>query len=205
MMIGPDALGVQALLESDGGRLPGPAGEDDGTDVQADPAEGIDQAQGVLVVSDAQVAADLAGLDIIGVDRDEDLFLVLHFQEHLHLAVRLETRQDAARMVVVEELAAQFQVELAAKLVDPLHDALGLHARILIVIKADFHILNPRDPESNKGYFTLAHGTWSRFPRRKYKKRQGYREPGLAFPAGKRYTLPCRLRDEDWVPCDPSV
>ena len=36
--------------------------------------------------------------------------------EHAQLAVGLETRQDAAGMVVVEQLAAQLQIEFAREL-----------------------------------------------------------------------------------------
>ena len=41
-------------------------------------------------------------------------------------------------MVVVEELAPEFQVELAAELADPLPDVLGLELEILLVVEADF-------------------------------------------------------------------
>ena len=145
VVVGADALGVEPLLEGDGGGLGGPAGQDHGADVEPDAAEGVDEAEGVLVVGDAQVAADLAGLDIVGVDRDEDFLVGLHLQEHLDLAVRLEPGEHAARVKIVEQLAAQLQVELAAELVDAAHNTLRLHLRILLVVKTDFHIVPPKD------------------------------------------------------------
>ena len=207
MMIGPDALGVQPLLESDGSLLPGPAGQDDGADIQADAAEGVDQSQGILVIGDAQIAADFAGLDIIGVDRDEDLFLVLHLQQHLDFAVRLEAREDAAGVVVVKELAAELQIELAAELVDPLHDAFRLHFCVLVVIKPDFHNCfsserelsdRPRAPMAsaarllrtgkgnNSAYFTLVNGTRSRFPAKEKQKKTGRTGEWACFSGQKK-------------------
>ena len=40
---------------------------------------------------------------------------------------------------------------------------------------------------------------------KKNKNPQGKKPPALAFHGGKRYTMHCRLRDEDWVLCDPPV
>ena len=42
-------------------------------------------------------------------------------------------------MVVVEELAAELQVQLAAELVDALADTLGLHGYVLLVVESLFH------------------------------------------------------------------
>ena len=138
--VGFDALGVQPLFKGDGGGLPGPAGEYHGAYVQADAPEGVDQPQGVQVVGDAQVPADFAGFDVVGVDRDQDFFLVLHLQQHLDLAVRLETGKDAAGVEVVKQLAAQLQIQLAAEFVDALHDALRLHLGIFVMVKTELHL-----------------------------------------------------------------
>ena len=54
-----------------------------------------------------------------------------------HLAVGLEAGQDPGRVIIVEELAAEFQVELAAEGVDPLADVFGLEPDILVVVEAD--------------------------------------------------------------------
>ena len=68
---------------------------------------------------------------------DDDLHLVAEGPEHLHLAVGLEAGQDPGRVIVVEELAAEFQIELAAEGVDPLADVLGLEPHVLVVVKTD--------------------------------------------------------------------
>ena len=47
-------------------------------------------------------------------------------------------------MVVVKELAAEFQVQLAAELGDPLPDMGGLGGDILVVVKTDpGHMISP--------------------------------------------------------------
>ena len=43
-------------------------------------------------------------------------------------------------MVIIEELAAEFHVELAAESVDALPDALGLHGCVFVVVKPDMHV-----------------------------------------------------------------
>ena len=76
-------------------------------------------------------------------DDDDNFRNINQLRQHSQFAVGLETREHAARMVIVEQLAAQLQVQLAAELVDPLDNPLRLDLRILIVIKTDFHLPPP--------------------------------------------------------------
>ena len=46
-------------------------------------------------------------------------------------------------MVIVEQLAAEFQIQLIVKLLDALADMLGLHRKISVVVKSYFHRLFP--------------------------------------------------------------
>ena len=110
---------------------------------EAHGAEDVQQAQNVLVVGDAQIAAHLALLDIVGVDGDDDLNVLGHLLQHADLAVGLESRQHARGMVVIEQLAAELQIQLAAELADPLADMLSLQSQVFIVIETDAHGRNP--------------------------------------------------------------
>ena len=47
-------------------------------------------------------------------------------RQHLQLAVRLEARQHAGGMIVVEQLAAELQIQLTAEFCDTLLDLLRL-------------------------------------------------------------------------------
>ena len=76
---------------------------------------------------------------MVGVDGDDDLNVIRQALKHAELAVGLETGQHAARMVVVEQLAAEFKVELAAELGDALLDVLGLVGNVLLVIETLAH------------------------------------------------------------------
>ena len=80
----------------------------------ADPpvVERVDEPQDLLVVADADVLADLVPHDVLGVDDDDCLGLAAELHEHADLAVRHEPGQDPGRVVVVEELASELQVEL---------------------------------------------------------------------------------------------
>ena len=53
-----------------------------------------------------------------------------------------ESRQHAGRMVVVEQLAAEFQIQLAAELVDAVADVLGLHFHVFVVVETHLFIIS---------------------------------------------------------------
>ena len=85
--------------------------------VEPDALERVDEPQGVLVIGDAEVAAALGALHVVGGDDDDYLGLVLHLEEHAHLAVRLKPGQHARGVEVVKELASELKIELAAEAV----------------------------------------------------------------------------------------
>ena len=128
--------GLQPLAEHVGGLLAAVVRDADAAHVEADGAEGVYEPQRVLVVGDAEVPAALAALHVVGRDDYHYLRLVLHLEEHAHLAVRLEARQHARGVVVVEELAAELQVELPAEAADALAYLLRLQADVFLVVKA---------------------------------------------------------------------
>ena len=113
---------LQLMLEEVGRVLPGVLRDDDGADVEADAAERIDQAHDVHIICDAEITAALVLLDVARADCDDDLRLLLQLEQHFHLPVRLKARQDARGVIVVKELAAELEIELAAEAVDPLEN-----------------------------------------------------------------------------------
>ena len=131
-----DAQARQAVAEGVGRGLAGVLGDDHGRHGHAVAAEEVHQAQDVLVVGDAEVSAGLVLLDVVGVDGDDDLDVVRDALEHAELGVGLKAGKDAGGVVVVKELAAKLQVELAAKLSDALANMLRLQLDVLVVVKA---------------------------------------------------------------------
>ena len=138
-----DAQGSQPLVKGLCRRLPGIAGEDHAAHIQAHGAEGIDEPQHVLVVGDTQIAAYFVLFDVRRVDRDDDLHILLQGAEHTDLAVWLKTRKHTGGMIVVKELAAEFQIELAAELGDALADLMGLDCQIGLIVKTRRHSTVP--------------------------------------------------------------
>ena len=55
-------------------------------------AEQVDQAQNVLVIGNTKVTTSLVFLDVVRVDRDDNLDIVGDALEHAELAVRFKTR-----------------------------------------------------------------------------------------------------------------
>ena len=84
---------------------------------------------------DAVVAAHLAADDVLGADDDDDLGLLLELQQHLQLGVRLKAGQHAGGVVIIEQLAAEFQIQFIVKLLDALAVGSVLGAVILSLVK----------------------------------------------------------------------
>ena len=106
-------------------------------DIKPQRAERVNQAQAVVIIGDTEVAAHLVLFNVVRVDRDDDLRVVAQLLKHADLAVGLEAGQHARGVKVVEELAAELQVQLAAELADALADMRGLHGKVFVVIKTD--------------------------------------------------------------------
>ena len=131
---------LETALERLGVRLPGEVRDADAADHEAARAERVHEAQRILLVGDADVGAALGVLDVVRVDDDDRLDLVAQALEHADLGVGLKARQHAARVIVVKELAAELEVELAAELPDALADLLRLEGDVLVVVKSDAHL-----------------------------------------------------------------
>ncbi len=108
------AQSAQTAPEGDGLRLGHPLGDDHAFHQHARRAEGINQAQHVLVIGDAQIPAHLVCNDVLSADGDDHLDLLAHVQQHADLAVRQKAGQHARRMIIIKQLAAQLQIEFAA-------------------------------------------------------------------------------------------
>ena len=112
-------------------------GEDHGLHEEAAGAEGVDEAQHLVLVRDAQVRAHLVPAQVPRVDGDDDLQLVAQLLEHRDLRVRCEPGQDARGVEVVEQLAAHLQVQPPADAALPGPDVLGLESDVALAVEAD--------------------------------------------------------------------
>ena len=110
----------------------------DAADIKPLVAEDVDQSEHVLVVGDPEVGAQLVGGDVVAVDDDDDLRLVFELLQHDDLVVGRKAGQHARGVKVVEQLAAEFEVEFAAEFFDALVDAFRLHCQILFAVKTYF-------------------------------------------------------------------
>ena len=135
--VAADPQGGQPLQEGVRRRLAGVPGQHHAAHVEAHAPEDVDEAQHVVVVGDTQVAPDLALFDVGGIDGNDDLHIVLKLLEHADFAVRLKARQHPGGVIVVEELAAELQIQLAAELGNALPDMGGLHLQIFLIVKPD--------------------------------------------------------------------
>ena len=117
-----DAHALQTVAELVGGTLTVVVGDDDGAHHEVAAHKLVAQTEHVLVVGDAQIGTHLVLLNIVGTHHDDNLQLVAQLSEHPQLRVGLETGEHTRGVMVVEELAAQLQIELAVELGDALAD-----------------------------------------------------------------------------------
>ena len=131
-----DALALELVLEDPGGRLVFEPGDDDGLDADAPLAEVVDELHGVDVIGVSEVGPHLPPLDVARVDAEEEVGLAAELLEELHLDVRIVAGQDPGGVVVEEELAAEFDVELVREAAHPVEDGFLLLLQVMGVVEA---------------------------------------------------------------------
>lgn len=72
-------------------------------------------------------------------DCDDDFHVVGELLEHANFAVGLKAWQNAACVVVVEELSAELEVQLSTELADALTNMLRLQGNIFVIVETDAH------------------------------------------------------------------
>ena len=97
------------------------------------------QTQHVHIISNAQVTAHLVLFNINCTDYNHDFGILTQLIEHAQFTVRLETGENAACVMVIKELAAEFQIKLVTELSYALLDVFGLYPKILFVVKSVYH------------------------------------------------------------------
>ena len=141
-MIHSDAHPLQAGLEGRCQGLTVEPGQHHAGHIQTKIPEDANQANHIQIIGDAQVTPDFIFFNVIGVDGNDHLHMVFQLQQHPQLAVRLEAGQHPGGVIIVVQLAAKLQIQLAAECRNPLPDVLGLHLQIFIVIKPNFYHKN---------------------------------------------------------------
>ena len=124
-------------------RLPGILGNDHGAHKEVQIIEFIHESKDLLVIGNAQIAPSLGVLDVIGVDSDDDFYLVPQFVQELDFIVWFVAWQDSGSVEVFQHLAAKFHIELAIKLADALQNMVPLQVQVLFRIKSNvFHFFH---------------------------------------------------------------
>ena len=139
MIIYRDAHVLQAFAVGFRTGLPVEVGDDHAVDAEVPCQEFVAKPEDVHVVGYAQVAAYFILFYIQCTDYDDDFRVILHLHEHFQFAVGFESRKDAARMEVVEKLAAEFQIKFVAESGYAFLDLFRLDFEIFPVVEPVFH------------------------------------------------------------------
>ena len=135
--VAADSQMFQPVEEGVRRSLPAVAGQHHAAYIQSHVPEDVNEPEDILVVGDAQIPPDFVFFNVPGIDGNDDFHVVLQLLKHPDLAVRRKARQHPGSVIIVKQLAAEFQIQLAAELMDPLFDLFGLGGEIFLIVKAD--------------------------------------------------------------------
>jgi len=122
-------------LKGGRGGLARETGDDNCPHEKPPAAKVIDELQRVGIVGDPEVGPHLLAFDVAGINAEDDFDLVTELLQQTHLHVGVETRQDARRVKVEQELAPELQIELVVETLDPFQDSGRLFRKILVVVE----------------------------------------------------------------------
>ena len=148
VMVHPNSQRLQSRLEGPGNGLPVKPGQYHAGNIEPEAPEHVNQPDHVPVVGNSQIPPDFVLFYVVGIDDNHHLHLILQLQQHPEFAVRLEARQHPGRVVVIIELAAEFQIQLSSKSGNPLPDVFRLHLQVMVIVKSlTNHFFQPLFPE----------------------------------------------------------
>jgi len=219
--VDPDVPTLELVLELPGRGLVLEPGDHDPQDADAPVAQFVDELQGVGVVGDAEVRADLLALDVTGEDAQQQVHLVPEVLQQPELDAGVVAGQDPGGVVVVQELPAELEVEAVVETLDALKNLRGLLLDVLLVVEA--HLAGHRHPRRASELERLRGCTlagFARFVKPFTGNRRATSCPSL-LPAGRggrrpraarrrglqRFAIRCRDREREgarrWVHCAP--
>ena len=105
-------------------------GDDHAVHVQTERAQLIDLPQNVGTVGNAEIGADFVAFQICRADDEDDLRLIFEGQEHFAFGVRLESRQNARGVHIVEQFSAEFEIQLIVELLNAFEYLFALQSDI---------------------------------------------------------------------------
>lgn len=138
MEIGGDLVIFEALSKILSFFLAVKESNDDRTNIKTFSTEEFDKTDDFSFVGNEVVGADFGVLDGARVDAENDFGLVFEFLKKLDFEVGGEAGQSTGGVLIVDELATEFEVELV-KHFDAFLDFLFLDFEILFGIKTFFH------------------------------------------------------------------
>ena len=139
MNVGHYAQTLKTLAESIGTGLTVIVGNHHRSDQKATGLELLTQTQHIHIVGNTQITAYLVLFNIQCTDYDNNLGTVTELHKHTQLTVRLETGQNAAGVMVIEEFSSELEVKFVTELSYALLDVFGLYPKILFVVKSVYH------------------------------------------------------------------
>ena len=103
-------------------------------------SENIYKSENLQIIGDSEILACLAVDDVPGIYAYYDFRLILHLLQKLYLCVFIKSREHSHSMLVVNQLAAEFQIQsLSPAAVYPLQDILRLFFIFLPIFILFYH------------------------------------------------------------------
>ena len=120
------------------GGLLGVLGKNYTANVDADIIKRVDKSEGIKIIGYSKIAANL--ILNHGNSRHDynNLCIILEVKQHFYFTIGLESGKYSRCVIIIEKLAAEFEIELSAKARDSFKYLLRLQLYIFVVIKSNF-------------------------------------------------------------------
>ena len=138
MEVGLDFVCLEFAGEIFGFLLAVEESDDDRTDIETATTEKFDKAEDFGLVRNHVVGANLGMFNGVSINTENNFGVVFEFLKKLNLEVGKKTRESAGGVLVVDEFAAEFEVEFVEHF-DAASDFLLLDFEIFVGIKTFFH------------------------------------------------------------------
>ena len=133
-----DSPTLQFVLEEQRRRLVFIACNDDACDFDPPLTEIINKFQRVAVIRDSKIGTHFLSLDVTRVDAEHHLRFIAQLLQQTDLYIGIEAGKNSGGVIIIDQLAAEFEIQLVFKSRHTFKDGRGLFGKIRFVVEANW-------------------------------------------------------------------
>jgi len=132
----PDTPMLELIFKHPRGRLIIIARDNHRRNMNAPVLEIVDEFQRVGIIGYTEISPHFAALDIAGIYAQDNIRFFLQILQQAHLHIWIESGQHPGGVIVIEQLAAEFKVQLLTHRLNALENSGGLFTKVYLIVKA---------------------------------------------------------------------